>query len=90
MDQAIAQALADGYAAYTATGDLSVLRMFSPECYDNVSGRRGLHIFTVVSGWLEESFATREALLAEASPTLPLPPPGEEFSEGDIATDEPA
>ena len=63
MDQAIAQALADGYAAYTATGDLSVLRMFSPECYDNVSGQRGLHIFTVVSGWLEESFAERSVQL---------------------------
>ena len=63
MDQATAQALADGYAAYTATGDLSVLTMFSPEFYDNVSRQRGLHIFAVVGGWLEESLAERSVQL---------------------------
>jgi predicted ester cyclase len=57
MEDARAQALADGYAAYTTTGDLSVMEMFSPEFYDNVSGQRGLNIFTVVGGWLEGSFA---------------------------------
>jgi predicted ester cyclase len=59
MDQATARALADGYAAYNATGELSVLSMFSPMFYDNVSRQRGLHIFTVVAGWFAESFAER-------------------------------
>lgn len=63
MNQATAQALADGYAAYIARGDMSVLRMFSPEFYDNVSGQRGLHIFTIVGGWIEESFAERAVQL---------------------------
>jgi len=63
MDDATAQALADGYVAYTSTGDLSIMRMFSPDFFDNVSGRRGLGIFTVVGGWLEESFAERSAEL---------------------------
>jgi predicted ester cyclase len=63
VDQATAQALADGYAAYNATGDLSVLTMFAPDFYDNVSGRRGLDIFTVVARWLDESFAERSVQL---------------------------
>ena len=63
MNQATAHALADGYAAYIARGDMSVLGMFSPEFYDNVSGQRGLHILTIVAGWLEESFAERTVQL---------------------------
>src|SRR4249920_1030836 len=63
MDPAKAQALADGYAAYITVGDLSVLRMFSPDFYDNVSKQSGLSIFTVVGGWLEESFAERQVEL---------------------------
>jgi predicted ester cyclase len=63
MEDARAQALADGYAAYTTTGDLSVMEMFSPDFYDNVSGQRGLNIFTVVGGWLEGSFAERSVEL---------------------------
>jgi predicted ester cyclase len=63
VNHATAQALADGYAAYTALGDMSVLTMFSPELYDNVSGQRGLHIFTTVARWLEESFAERTVQL---------------------------
>ena len=63
MDHATAQALADGYAAFNASGDLAVLTMFSPEFYDHVSGQRGLGIFTVVSGWLAESFAERSVQL---------------------------
>ena len=55
----MAQALADGYAAYIAVGDTSVLSRFSPEFSDNVSGQRGLDIFTTVGGWFEESFAER-------------------------------
>ena len=42
MNQATAHALADGYAAYIACGDMSVLGMFSPEFYDNVRGSVGL------------------------------------------------
>jgi predicted ester cyclase len=45
------------------TGDLSVRSMFSPEFFDNVSGQRGLRIFSVVAEWLEESFAERSAEL---------------------------
>jgi hypothetical protein len=61
MDHAIAQALADGYIAYSTTGDTSVLGMFSPDFYDNVSKTHGLAIFDVVSGWLDESFVGRSA-----------------------------
>ncbi len=57
MDQATAQALADGYIAYSTTGDMSVMKKFSPDFYDNVSGQRGLDIFTTVGRWREESFA---------------------------------
>lgn len=63
MDDVRAQALADGYVAYLATGDAAVLDMFSPDFYDNVSKTRGLDIFTVVSEWLDESFADRTAEL---------------------------
>jgi lactoylglutathione lyase len=63
MDHASAQALADGCVAYVTTGDTSVLRMFSPDFYDNVSQTRGLGIFEVVSRWLDESFADRRAEL---------------------------
>jgi predicted ester cyclase len=63
MDDARAQALADGYVAYIATGDATVLTMFSPEFYDHVSETRGLEIFDVVSRWFDESFADRTAEL---------------------------
>jgi predicted ester cyclase len=63
MDQGAAQTVADGYAAYIATGDLTVLDKFSPEFYDNVSGQQGLHIFTVMAGWFAESFAERSVEL---------------------------
>ena len=42
---------------------MSVLGMFSPEFYDNVSGQRGLRIFTIVDGWFKESFAQRTVQL---------------------------
>jgi predicted ester cyclase len=61
MDQASAQALADGYIAYITAGDTSVLKTFSPDFYDNVSKTRGIDIFAVVSRWLDESFADRSA-----------------------------
>jgi lactoylglutathione lyase len=63
MDAGTAQALADGYVAYLTTGDTSVLDMFSAEFYDNVSKTRGLDIFGLVAGWLDESFAERSAEL---------------------------
>lgn len=63
MNRARAHALADGYAAYIARGDMSVLGMFSPEFYDNVSGQRRLRIFTIVDGWFKESFAQRTVQL---------------------------
>jgi predicted ester cyclase len=59
MDNASAQAIADGYITYFTTGDTSVLRMFAPDFYDNVSQTRGLDIFDVVRRWLDESFADR-------------------------------
>jgi lactoylglutathione lyase len=61
MDHAGAQALADGYLAYTTTGDTSALTMFSRDIYDNVSKTRGLGIFDIVSRWQDESFADRSA-----------------------------
>ena len=59
MDRTTAQALADGYLAYLSNGDMSIMSMFAPDFYDNVSRQRGLHIFGVVRDWLEESFAER-------------------------------
>jgi lactoylglutathione lyase len=61
MNSDTAQALADGYTAYITTGDTSVLQMFSPDFYDNVSKTRGLDIFGLVAAWLDESFADRSA-----------------------------
>jgi len=61
MDHAGAQALADGYIAYTTAGDTSVFTMFSPDIYDNVSKTRGLGIFDIVSRWMDETFADRSA-----------------------------
>lgn len=61
MDKATAQALADGYLAYGNSGDTSVMAMFSPDLYDNVSKTSGLAIFDIVRGWLDESFADRSA-----------------------------
>lgn len=63
MDSTTARALADGYVAYIATGDTSVLHMFSSDFYDNVSQTRGLGIFDVVSTWLDVSFADRSVEL---------------------------
>jgi predicted ester cyclase len=61
VDPATGHALADGYLAYSTSGDPSVLAMFSPEFYDNVSKTRGLDIFGTVSRWLDESFVDRSA-----------------------------
>jgi lactoylglutathione lyase len=61
VDSATAQALADGYIAYSTIGDRSVLQTFSADFYDNVSRTRGLGIFDVVATWLDESFADRSA-----------------------------
>ena len=69
MDDARAQALADGYIAYIATGDTSVMAMFSPEFYDNVSRTRGLEIFEIVGRWLDESLADRTAELHQVMHT---------------------
>jgi predicted ester cyclase len=63
MDEATVQALAEGYLAYMVSGDDAVLRMFSPDFFDNVSGRSGLGIFGVVREWLDHSFAERSAEL---------------------------
>ena len=55
--------LQTGTPPIIARGDMSVLGMFSPEFYDNVSGQRGLRIFTIVDGWFKESFAERTVQL---------------------------
>ena len=44
----MADTLARGYLDYTVSGDEAVLKMFSPDFFDNVSGRSGLDIFEVV------------------------------------------
>jgi predicted ester cyclase len=61
IDRETAQALAEGYVAYTATGDDGVMEMFSSAFFDNVSGQSGLDIFRVVSEWLDQSFDQRSA-----------------------------
>ena len=58
-----AQALAEGYVAYMASGDDAVMEMFSSAFFDNVSGRSGLDIFKVVRVWMDESFDQRSAEL---------------------------
>lgn len=59
----MAQALADGYVAYMATGDVAVLRMFSPTFFDNMSRQSGLDIFQVVREWMDQSFDQRSVEL---------------------------
>lgn len=59
MDGHLADAIADGYERWSASGDRSVMALFSTDFDDNVSGRRGLGIFDVVERWLQESFANR-------------------------------
>ena len=59
MDRDLAHAIADGYERWADTGDQSVMRLLSPNFYDNVSGQSGLAIFDVVAGWLEQSFTER-------------------------------
>jgi lactoylglutathione lyase len=59
MDDQAAQALAMGYVAYLVSGDESVMRMFSPDFYDNVSGQSGLGIFQTVREWMGTSFDQR-------------------------------
>ena len=59
IDRHLAEAIADGYERWGATGDLSLKALFSPDFYDNVSGQRGLVIFDVVGRWFDESFADR-------------------------------
>src|SRR3954454_8107050 len=59
MDLQLAEAIADSYERWSATGDPSVKALISPGFYDNVSGQRGLMIFDVVGRWLDESFADR-------------------------------
>ena len=61
IDGVTAQALAEGYVAYMASGDDRVLEMFSPAFFDNVSGRSGLDIFQVVRVWMDQSFDQRSA-----------------------------
>lgn len=59
MDQQLADAIAQGYELWTATGDRSVMNQFASDFIDNVSGQRGLAIFDVVGAWLDASFADR-------------------------------
>lgn len=56
VDHDAAHALAQGYIAYTVSGDDEVMKMFSSEFFDNVSGKSGLGIFQVVGRWLDQSF----------------------------------
>jgi hypothetical protein len=68
MEEATAQALADGYLAFGTTGDLSLPHMFSPGFHDNVSGQRGWAIFPLIARRLEESFADRTARSSNTGP----------------------
>jgi lactoylglutathione lyase len=59
IDRETAQTLAEGYVAYTVSGDDGVMKMFSSGFFDNVSGQSGLDIFRVVREWLDQSFDQR-------------------------------
>jgi lactoylglutathione lyase len=59
MNPELAHAIADGYERWAVSGDRTVMDMFSPDFYDNVSGRSGLGIFEVVESWLDASFEDR-------------------------------
>ncbi|HVH94365.1 MAG TPA: ester cyclase [Nocardioidaceae bacterium] len=63
IDGETAQALAEGYVAYMASGEDAVMEMFSSAFFDNVSGRSGLDIFQVVRVWMDQSFDQRSAEL---------------------------
>jgi hypothetical protein len=54
MNEETAQAHAKGYGAYRVSGDESVIKMFSPDFYDNVGGRSGWASFQIVRGWRRE------------------------------------
>lgn len=59
MNGDTAQAIADGYERWGATGDPAVKELFAADFVDNVSGRKGLEMFDEVDGWLDASFADR-------------------------------
>jgi hypothetical protein len=56
MGQELAGAIADGDERWSASGDRTVLELFSRDFFDNVSGRGGLGIFDVVASRVEASF----------------------------------
>ena len=63
MDDAAAQALAEGYVAFLESGDRSVFEMFSPDFHDHVSHQSGLGVFDTVLAWFDETMAERNAEL---------------------------
>ena len=58
MDSITAQQLADGYVAWLAHDNQAVRELFSSEFHDHVS-QRGLEVFDVVTGWIDQSFSDR-------------------------------
>lgn len=60
MSNTRAAEIADAYMRWGAEGDPTIKELCSPDFYDNVSGQVGRHIFDVVGGWLDASFANRQ------------------------------
>jgi hypothetical protein len=54
-----AAAVAEAYAQYTIGAGDALLGMMAEDFHDHVSGRTGREIWSVVAGWLEESFSDR-------------------------------
>ena len=54
-----AAAVAEAYAQYTIGAGDALVGMMAEDFHDHVSGRTGREIWSVVQGWLEESFSDR-------------------------------
>ena len=59
MDEALAAEIAEAYMRWGVDGDTAIKDLCAPDRHDNLSGQTGLHIFDVVSGWLDSSFSGR-------------------------------
>ena len=54
-----ASAVADAYQQYMVGAGDALIAMVADDFYDHVSGQSGREIWSVVQGWLDESFSDR-------------------------------
>jgi predicted ester cyclase len=58
-DPLTAAAVAEAYAQYMVSAGDALIAMMAEDFHDHVSGRTGPEIWSIVRGWLEESFSDR-------------------------------